>query len=116
MADILPIIGALVVLAGAVFMVLAAIGIIRMPDPYNRIQAGTKATTLGLILVLTGMIFYHPEWVWKIIVLIFFILLTNPVSSHALAKAAHKCGAKMTDDTVIDQLDELSQQDEKNHV
>ena len=109
-------IGSIIIFAGSVFLLLASLGVLRMPDSYNRIQTGTKATTLGLILVLIGVAFYHPDWTWKSIALIFFVLLTNPVSSHALAKAAHKCGIKMTEDTVIDQLalDEQTNAPEKS--
>ncbi len=98
-------IGSLVILLGALFLLLASIGIVRMPDSYNRIQAGTKATTLGLILVLTGIAIYHPGWIWKLIILIYFVLLSNPASSHALARAAHRRGICITDAMVIDQLE-----------
>ena len=104
------VIGSLVVLTGALFLLLAAIGIVRMPDSYNRIQAGTKATTLGLILVLTGIAIYHPGWTWKLIVLIYFVLLSNPTSSHALARAAHRRGICITDATVIDQLESFEEE------
>ena len=104
------IIGSLVILVGALFLLLAAIGIVRMPDSYNRIQAGTKATTLGLILVLTGIAIYHPGWTWKLIVLIYFVLLSNPTSSHALARAAHRRGICITDATVIDQLESFEEE------
>ena len=76
-----------------------------MPDTYNRIQTGTKATTLGTILILIGLAFLHPAWTLKLIILIFFVMLTNPVSSHALARAAHSIGTAETESTVIDQLE-----------
>lgn len=98
------IIASVIIFIGSIFLLLASLGVLRMPDSYNRIQTGTKATTLGLILVLLGVGIYHPMWITKIIILIFFVLLTNPVSSHALAKAAHLFGIKMSDDTVVDQL------------
>ena len=104
-------IGSLVILVGTLFLLLAAIGIVRMPDAYNRIQAGTKATTLGLILVLTGLAIYHPGWIWKLIVLIYFVLLSNPTSSHALARAAHRRGICITDATVIDQLESFESEE-----
>jgi multicomponent Na+:H+ antiporter subunit G len=100
------IIGSLIIFVGSVFLLLASIGVLRMPDCYNRIQTGTKATTLGLMLVLLGVTVYHPGWGWKLLVLAFFVLLTNPVSSHALAKAAHKSGISMACETVVDQLRE----------
>jgi len=96
--------GSLVVLGGAVFLFSAGLGILRMPDSYNRIQTGTKASTLGTILVLIGMCLYHPAWVGKMLLLIFFILLTNPVSSHALARAAHARHIRITRRTVVDRL------------
>ena len=99
------VIGSLVILFGSVFLLLAAIGVVRMPDSYNRIQTGTKATTLGLILVLTGIAIYHPGWTWKLIVLIYFVLISNPASSHALARASHRLGVFKTDAMAVDQLE-----------
>jgi multicomponent Na+:H+ antiporter subunit G len=97
--------GSLFMLGGAVFLFSAGLGVLRMPDTYNRIQTGTKATTLGTILILVGLAFMHPGWTLKLIILIFFIMLTNPVSSHALARAAHAIGTPEAESTVIDQLE-----------
>ena len=99
------IIGNLLLIIGALFLFSAGLGVLRMPDTYNRIQTGTKATTLGTILVLIGLAFLHPAWTFKLIILIFFVMLTNPVSSHALARAAHAIGTQETSRTVIDQLE-----------
>ena len=98
-------IGSLFLLGGAIFLFSAGLGVLRMPDTYNRIQTGTKATTLGTILILIGLAFLHPAWTFKLIILIFFVMLTNPVSSHALARAAHFIGTRETESTVIDVLD-----------
>jgi multicomponent Na+:H+ antiporter subunit G len=100
----LAIVGGIISVIGAAFLFLGALGIVRMPDLFNRIQAGTKATTLGTILFLAGLAFAHPSWWSKLVVLILFILFTNPVSSHALARAAHFIGIKMTEKTVMDKL------------
>lgn len=99
-------IGAIITLIGSVFLLLGALGLIRMPDVYNRMQAGTKATTLGAMLFLIGVAFYNTGMsMWgKVILLILFILFTNPLSSHALARAAHKIKMPMTDKTVKDDL------------
>ena len=105
-ASIMDIIGNLFLITGALFLFSAGLGVLRMPDTYNRIQTGTKATTLGTIMILVGIAFLHPPWTWKLIILIFFVMLTNPVSSHALARAAHTIGIRETESTVIDQLDE----------
>ncbi len=82
-------IGAIVALIGSLFLLLAALGLIRMPDVYNRMQAGTKATTLGSILIFTGVAFFVPLHWTRLLILIVFIFLTNPLSSHALARSAH---------------------------
>ena len=104
-AAISAIIGNLLLVIGALFLFSAGLGVLRMPDTYNRIQTGTKATTLGTILVLVGLAFLHPAWTFKLIILIFFVMLTNPVSSHALARAAHAIGIHESPATVVDRLD-----------
>lgn len=98
-------IGSLFLLGGAIFLFSAGLGVLRMPDTYNRIQTGTKATTLGTILILVGLAFLHPGWTFKLIILIFFVMLTNPVSSHALARASHAIGIHGAPSTIIDALD-----------
>jgi multicomponent Na+:H+ antiporter subunit G len=98
------IIGNLLLIIGSLFLFSAGLGVLRMPDTYNRIQTGTKATTLGTILVLIGLAFLHPAWTLKLIILIFFVMLTNPVSSHALARAAHTIGIFETETMIVDHL------------
>ncbi len=105
------IIGNLFLIIGSLFLFSAGLGVLRMPDTYNRIQTGTKATTLGTIMVLVGLAFLHPAWTLKLIILIFFVMLTNPVSSHALARAAHSIGIFETETTVIDQLGKTEESD-----
>jgi len=99
-------IGAIISLLGAFFLFLGALGVLRMPDVYNRMQAGTKATTLGSMLTLLGIGIAMPSWLMKLIILILFILFTNPISSHALARAAHFAGIKLTEKSVSDALAE----------
>jgi multicomponent Na+:H+ antiporter subunit G len=101
--------GALLTLTGSVFLFLGALGTLRMPDSYNRIQAGTKATTLGTIGSLLGIGLYHPAWLGKIVVLILFVVLTNPISSHALARAAHFIHIPFAKETLIDKLREAEE-------
>ncbi len=97
-------IGAVITLIGTIFLFLGALGVLRMPDVYNRMQAGTKATTLGSILTFLGIGLALPAWLPKLIILIVFVLFTNPISSHALARAAHFAGIKLTDRTIRDNL------------
>ena len=105
-------IGSLLILFGAFFLFSAGLGMVRMPDTFTRIQAGTKASTLGNMLVLAGIAFYHPGWTLKLVILIYFVLMTNPISSHALARAAHAIGIPMTPQTERDALSEARQPEE----
>lgn len=103
---VLQIIGASISLIGSIFLFLGALGIFRMPDVYNRMQAGTKATTLGSILFLIGVGIHNPAWIGKIVLLLIFIIFTNPISSHALARAAHFAKIKLAKGSVKDDLAE----------
>jgi len=103
---ILANIGAFLTLAGSMFLFLGALGIFRMPDVYNRMQAGTKTTTLGNILTLGGLGLLFPGWLPKIVLIILFVLITNPLSSHALARAVHRAGFRLVEGSVVDALAE----------
>lgn len=104
--EILKLVGAIITLIGALFIFFASIGLLRMPDIYNRIQAGTKASTLGGILTLMGIGLIHIDWLPKILLLIIFVLISNPISSHVLARAAHYIKVPLSERTVIDKLNE----------
>ncbi|MCF8019341.1 MAG: Na+/H+ antiporter subunit G [Firmicutes bacterium HGW-Firmicutes-5] len=93
------IIGIVFMVVGSIFYVLAGLGLIRMPDVYNRIQAGTKATTLGTFSVILGVGIYEPSWLVKALIIIVFISLTNPIGSSVLAKAAYIRKEKVVDGT-----------------
>ncbi|NOY36005.1 MAG: monovalent cation/H(+) antiporter subunit G [Chlorobi bacterium] len=86
----MEIIGLILLLIGGIFLFLGGLGIFRMPDTYNRLQAGTKATTLGGMSVILGVGFLEPGWIIKAMVLVIFIAFSNPISSHALARANYK--------------------------
>ena len=81
-------------LLGASFCFLAALGLIRMPDVYNRIQVGTKSATLGTIAIVFGVGLLHPEWWSKLVCIAGFILFTSPVSSSTIARSIYKAGIK----------------------
>ena len=94
MSVVFEIIGGALILIGSVFLFLGGLGVLRMPDIYNRIQAGTKATTLGAMGLLLGVGFLKldEDWIWmlKIVIILIFIAFSNPISSHALARAMYK--------------------------
>ena len=81
-------------LIGSLFAFLAALGLLRMPDVYNRIQVGTKAATLGAIAFFIGIGILHPQWWPKLLVIAIFVLITNPVSSSSIARALYIAGVQ----------------------
>ena len=94
MEQILTYTGYFLMFIGALFLLLGSLGILRMPDIYSRLQAGTKASTLGSIGMLLGIGLIQPNWFVKILVIIVFVLLSNPISSHSIARGSYKSGIK----------------------
>ncbi len=97
MSDTTTIINVLTVmllLIGAFFMLAGTIGFVRFPDFYSRMHATGKCDTLGEGLMLVALIIYGGATFVsvKILFLIMFILLANPTSTHAIAKAAYDVG------------------------
>jgi multicomponent Na+:H+ antiporter subunit G len=88
----MSIIGNIFLVIGCAFIAIGSLGLIRMPDVFNRLQAGTKAATLGVLAVFIGIGFHHPDWWAKLIVIAGFILFTNPVGSSTIARSARLTG------------------------
>ncbi|QED38293.1 monovalent cation/H(+) antiporter subunit G [Antarcticibacterium arcticum] len=91
---------------GTVFVFLAAVGMIRMPDTYLRISVTTKAATLGIgLLMLAGAIYSNDIAITaKVLAIILFILLTAPVSAHLIGRTSYYSGVKLWKDSVMDDL------------
>ncbi len=96
----------ILMLLGAVFTLLASIGILRMPDLFTRLQAAAKAPTLGCGLTLIAMAthFATLEVVTMALVVAAFIVLTAPVAAHMIARAAYSAGVPLWSGTVVDEL------------
>ena len=86
--------GDLLLVIGCAVIAIGGLGLLRMPDVYNRLQAGTKTATLGAMSVLLGVGFHYPDWWAKLLVIAGFILFTNPVGSSTIARAARINGIK----------------------
>lgn len=98
------ILGSAVMVLGTGFLALGGLGLYRMPDTFTRIQAGTKATTLGTILTLGGAAILMPAWGVKLLLIALFLMFTNPLSSQVLARAAHRAGVPAAPQTHADAL------------
>ncbi|MCD6415283.1 MAG: Na+/H+ antiporter subunit G [Planctomycetes bacterium] len=104
-------IGVIITTVGTIFLLLGSLGVIRLPDVYNRLQAGTKCTTLGAFLTIIGVGIMQPAWFVKCSLIAGFILLTNPISSHALGRAARKSGVALWKGSVLDKSGEFDSSD-----
>lgn len=95
-------------LAGLFFMLVGAVGVVRLPDIYHRLHAASKCSTLGMMgLVLAASLHIgSPDVIAKSIAVVLFIFVSNPVGSHILAKAAHRDKAKQWQNTLSDELAE----------
>ena len=98
---------AVLVLLGALATLVAAVGLVRMPDLYTRMQATSKAATLGAILVLfgTAVTFGDTAITVRSLVIVIFLALTVPVASHMLARAGYVAGVRMADPGAPDELE-----------
>ncbi|MEX2347923.1 MAG: monovalent cation/H(+) antiporter subunit G [Balneolaceae bacterium] len=96
MIDITSILTIVFVAAGIFFLLIGSIGIIRLPDFYSRTHATSKSDTLGMMLVIIGLIIFEGLTInsGKLFLILMFILLANPIGAHALARAALHAGLK----------------------
>jgi len=104
-------IAALLILVGGLMAVVSAIGIVRLPDVYTRSHAGTKSSTMAVLLTLLGafIFFWGIEGMVSIrlILGIVFVFLTAPVSGHLIARASYRSKVKPTKNTIEDDLKEV---------
>lgn len=91
------------ILIGVLFDLLGTIGLVRLPDVYNRLQAGTKCVTLGTCFILAGAaVWAGGALAMKAVICMAFVLLTSPVGAHALARSAYRSGVAAWEGTVVD--------------
>ena len=102
------IIGLIFISIGLAFDVFGCLGLVRLPDVYNRLQAATKCVTLGTCSILFGtfLIAGLTASGMKSLLCIIFLILTSPVAAHAVARGAHRSGVKLWEGSVVDQYAE----------
>jgi multicomponent Na+:H+ antiporter subunit G len=92
-------------LAGAVLMLVAAVGLVRFPDVYSRMSATSKAGTLGAALLLAGAAWHFGDAVaGRAVVTLVFVYVTAPIAAHRIGRAAWRSGVRPWRGTVVDDL------------
>lgn len=97
---------------GAIFILIAALGIYRMPDFYTRLSVTVKASTLGVGCILTAVAIHFSEFsiTTKVLAVIFFLFITSPVAAFLIARSAYVSGVKLWDKSVRDELEQAIEQ------
>lgn len=102
----MTIIGGGLIALGVSLTLLAAIGTVRLPDVLIRMNAATKAASLGVACVLVGVVFLNPSWsaAIKMTAAVLLQFATAPIVGHVIGRAAHRTGAPLWDGTRYDDL------------
>lgn len=87
------------VVVGTVFSALGVLGYIRMPDVYTRLHATGKVGVFGVVILLVAAVLWTPLGFGKALVLILFLLIAGPATSHAMASAAYRVGIPLAQAT-----------------
>lgn len=99
--------------AGTLLMLLASVGVLRMPDILMRMQAATKASSLGAALILVGVALQLDtlgSWV-RVVAIVAFLFMTTPVAAHLIARASYHVGTPLSERTDPDELRDRYQAD-----
>ena len=107
---------ALLSTAGALSILFASIGILRMPDFYLRLSVTVKASTLGvgLLLICAAIMFPDVSVTTKAIAIVFFLIITAPIGAHMIGRAAYFTGTPLWKGTIADEL--TGMYDEETHT
>jgi len=96
--------GTVFVFIGVAFDFLGVLGLVRLPDVYNRLQAATKCVTFGTAGLLLGVFILEgfTSFGFKALLGIAFIFLSSPVAAHAISRAAHRSRIPLAGESVVD--------------
>lgn len=81
----------ILLISGSLFMLVAAIGVVKLPDVYMRMHAITKAASLGALLMLVAVFLWHQQWIVAVesLMVMLFVVLTTPIGSYMIARVTH---------------------------
>ncbi len=97
---------AFLLLGGSAFALVAALGIVRLPDFYMRMHAATKASAFGLVLIFAGAALYFGDLLvlLEILLIVFFVYVTAPIAAHLIGRAAYHMNVPLWEETQVDEL------------
>ncbi|MCM3161132.1 monovalent cation/H(+) antiporter subunit G [Metabacillus litoralis] len=108
MIEISKFIVGFLILQGSLLSLIAAIGVVRLPDPYTRNHAASKSATLGIISILLGLFMYYllidHHANSRVLLGIIFVFITAPVAGHLISRAAYNIGVPLWEKSVQDDL------------
>lgn len=106
MTIFLAYLGATSLLAGSIFLLIASIGLARLPDLYSRMHAAAKPQWLGVFLIAVGLALSMrtPQWIAVAILMVILQTVSAPIGAHLMARAAYRTEQADFDCLVIDEL------------
>lgn len=98
----------LLLIFGSLFMLVAAIGVVKLPDVYMRMHAITKAASLGALLKLVAVFMWYPDWMVGIesLLVLLFVIFTAPIGAHMIARVAHAMEVPTGEGYLVDEYEE----------
>ncbi len=101
-------IGMILICIGVAFDFLGVLGLVRLPDVYNRLQAATKCVTFGSVGILLGIFLLQgfTSFGFKAVIGIVFIFLASPTAAHVISRAAHRSRIPLYKLSVVDKYEE----------
>ncbi len=110
LTTLLKLLAGIFIIGGLFFFIAATVGVIRMPDPYNRAHTAGKGDSPGFLLSLFGVWFYwltiNPVESLKILVIIIFMLFANPIAVHSILRFCFKTKTQWVEETTFHVLDQ----------
>lgn len=98
----------ILLVTGTLFVLLASVGILRMPDLYSRMQTATKASTFGSICCMSAVALHYQDIdvLFRVIGVSTFLFLTAPIAAHVLCRAGIISKVPLSDEHVVNELAE----------
>lgn len=114
----IEVVSAVLMLIGAVFVFLSAIGIVKMPDLYTRMSATTKASTFGLVFILIGtsLLWGEAGIIGRSLIIILFLFFSAPIAAHIIGRAGYADGIRLYHKTKVDQMKEYDARKVATHL